>query len=211
MLLFAQEASAQVLTEPDAAVLTAPETPVPGGLAADPPPGPARVEKLTPVVLDILDPVGSKISKSLDTFRIALAEPLMVGGKVAVAAGTPGQGEIVHAKKAGGMGAAGELVIAARFLEIDGRRVPLRSTRLDAAGKSNLDRVGALAVASAASPIPVAVIGFFIKGGEIELPAGTRVSARLAEDFVAVSAPEPARENRAAPAAAKEETGGKNE
>jgi hypothetical protein len=139
--------------------------------------------RMTPVALELVDPVGSKTSKSLETFRLVLAEPVMVGDHEAIPAGTPGTGEIVHAKKAGGMGAAGELVVAARFLDLGDRKVRLRSTVVDAEGKSRINGVSNFAAASAASPLPVAWIGFFIKGGEIELPPGTRLVAKLAEDF----------------------------
>ena len=141
------------------------------------------VGKMTPVAIDLVDPVGSKISTSLQTFRIVLAEPVMIGSLEAIPAGTTGLGEVVHAKKAGGMGAAGELVLAARYLDLGDRRVRLRSTIVDAEGKSRINGVSTFAAASAASPLPVAWIGFFIKGGEIELPPGTRLVAKLAEDF----------------------------
>ena len=45
-------------------------------------------------------------------------------------------GEVVHAKKGGGSGAAGELVLAARYLDFEGSRVRLRSMRLDGNGES---------------------------------------------------------------------------
>ena len=66
------------------------------------------------------------------------------------------------------MGAAGELVVAARYLDLSGRHLALRSTKLDVAGKSRIDGVSTLAVASAATPLPIAMVGFFIKGGEVE-------------------------------------------
>lgn len=171
----------------------------------------SSLPKLTPVAIEILDPLGSKTSKSLDTFRIALAEPLMLDGVVLVPAGTPGQGEVVHAKKAGGMGAAGELVIAARYLDLGDRHLALRSTKLDLAGKSRIDGVSTLALASAATPLPIAMVGFFIKGGEIELPAGTRALAKLAEDFVPAPGIGAAPEAPVVAPAAADQNGGKTE
>lgn len=147
--------------------------------------------RMTPVLLDITGPVSSKTSNSLDTFAFTVAEPVMAGDVVAIPAGATGVGEIVHAKKAGGMGAAGELVLAARYVELGGRRVRLRSTAIDAEGKSRVNGVNALAAAGAATILPVAVLGFFIKGGEIELPAGTRLIARLAEDFTPAASAAP--------------------
>ncbi|WP_370034534.1 hypothetical protein [Qipengyuania mesophila] len=143
------------------------------------------VEKLTPVVIEILEPLGSKTSKSLDSYRIRLAEPIVVDGTEVVPAGAEGMGEVVHAKKAGGMGAAGELVLAARYLTVDGRELKLRSMELleTAEGKDRMGTVHALNVASAASPIPIGLIGYFIGGGNIEIPAGALASAKLAAPF----------------------------
>jgi hypothetical protein len=92
-------------------------------------------------------------------------------------------GEVIHAKKSGGMGAAGELVLAARYLEIDGQRLMLRSLNLSANGKSGIARVDAFAVAAAASTIPIGVIGFFITGGQITVPQGTVAQAKTREAF----------------------------
>lgn len=141
------------------------------------------IPALTPVSIEILAPLGSKTSKSGDTFPIRLAAPIVVAGKEIVAAGATGMGEVIHAKKSGGMGAAGELVLAARYIDLGGLRLPLRSFNLSANGKSSIAQVDALAVASAASPIPVSVIGFFINGGQITVPEGTVAWAKTREAF----------------------------
>jgi protein-L-isoaspartate O-methyltransferase len=138
---------------------------------------------LTPIRIEILAALGSKTSKSGDTFPIRLAEPLVIGGRELVPAGTSGMGEVVHAKKAGGSGAAGELVLAARYLEVDGRHLKLRSLRLVPQGNSKINTVNTIMVASAASPIPVSLVGFFINGGQAVVPEGTIAEAKTAEAF----------------------------
>ena len=155
-------------------------------------PATVKLAKLTPILIEILAPLGSKTSKSLDSYRIRLAEPILVEGVEVVPAGAEGMGEVVHAKKAGGMGAAGELVLAARWLDIGGSQMRLRSMELleSQQGKSRMDTVNTLNVASAASPLPIGLIGFFIGGGNIEIPAGAFASAKLAADFE-VPAPVP--------------------
>jgi hypothetical protein len=141
------------------------------------------IPELTPVILEIMAPVGSKISKTGDSFPIRLAAPIVIDGKEWVPAGVTGVGEVVHAKKSGGMGAAGELVLAARYLEVDGRRLPLRSLNLAAAGKSGIAAVNAVNVGSAVSPVPIGLIGFFISGGQMTVPQGTIVPAKTRENF----------------------------
>lgn len=167
------------------AEVAAAETPAAANVAGEVSTKRVVLEKLAPVVIEILEPLGSKTSKSLDTYRIRLAEPIMRDGTEVVPAGAEGMGEVVHAKKAGGMGAAGELVLAARYLTVDGRELKLRSMELfeTAEGKDRTGTVHTLNVASAAAPLPIGMIGFFIGGGNIEIPAGALASARLAAPF----------------------------
>lgn len=162
-----------------------PEAPVEPVDAADPAATQIAVPKMTPVVIEILEPLGSKTSKSLQAFQIRLAEPIVVEGTEVVPAGATGMGEVVHAKKAGGMGTAGELVLAARWIEHDGQRIALRSMKLDGgeSGKSQVGTVNAINVASAASLVPISIIGFFISGGNVEVPAGTLASARIGAEI----------------------------
>lgn len=143
------------------------------------------VAALTPVTLEILAEQSSGASKAGDRFPLRLAEPIVVDGAVIVPAGAPGEGEVVHAKRSGGMGAAGELILTASYFDFGERRVKLRSLRLTGMGKDRVSTVDALVVASAASPIPVGFIGFFIKGGQMVVPAGTLAEAKTAEPFEA--------------------------
>lgn len=147
--------------------------------------GAVCIAPLTPVRLIIRGHLGSKISKSGDLFDLELAEPVLVDGKEAIPAGTRGQGEVVHAKKSGGSGASGELVLAARYLEVGGRRLRLRSMHIATAGEDKIGAVNTLNVASVASPVPgLSLIGFFVKGKGIDLPEGTPAVAKTAEPFL---------------------------
>jgi hypothetical protein len=141
------------------------------------------IPALTPVSIEILAPLGSKISKSGESFPIRLAAPILIDGKEAVPAGALGVGEVIHAKKSGGMGAAGELVLAARYVEVDGQRLMLRSLNIAAAGESSIHKVDAINAASAASPLPIGLIGFFISGGQVNVAQGTVAPAKTRESF----------------------------
>ncbi|OJW75011.1 MAG: hypothetical protein BGO57_12860 [Sphingomonadales bacterium 63-6] len=141
------------------------------------------IPKLTPISIQILKPLGSKLSKTGETFPIRLAAPILVNGVEAVPAGTEGMGEVIHAKKSGGMGAAGELVVTARYLDVDGRQLPLRSLHWAQSGQSRVDTVNTLNVASAASPLPIGLVGFFIGGGQINVAEGALADAKTAADF----------------------------
>lgn len=137
------------------------------------------IPALTPVSLVLKQNVGSKISTSGETFSFTLAEPQVIDGREVVPAGTPGMGEVIHAKRGGGSGSAGELVLAARYLQVGDRRLRLRSLQVAEAGKDKIGTVNALA------PVPVkGMFGFLVKGKEIDLPEGTLLHAKTAEDFI---------------------------
>lgn len=134
------------------------------------------IPALTAIEVEILEPLGSKTSRTGDMFAIRLSRPIMVGDDVAVAAGAAGMGEVVHAKKSGGGGVGGELLLAARYLEVDGRRLRLRSMRLSATGKDQTALANATAVA-------VGVFALAITGKNTDVAAGTRAEAKVAEIF----------------------------
>lgn len=141
------------------------------------------IPALTPVEVVIDVDLGSKLSKTGELFTLHLAKPVMIDGVEAVPAGTVGEGEVIHAKKGGGSGAPGELVLAARHLTLGDRQLRLRSLKLDAVGNDKMGTVNSINVAAAAT-IPVAsVIGFFITGGDRTIPKGTILPAKTAEPF----------------------------
>lgn len=191
----------------DPAVIAALAADVEALAATTPPPPPVvTVPRLTPVVIELLATLSSETSTAGDHFPIRLYEPVQIDGQTVIPAGTMGEGEVIHAKHKGGMGAAGELILTARFLEIYGQRIPLRSLRINGDGQSRIDTVNTINVASAAT-IPLAsLVGFFITGGAKTVNEGTVAGARFAEDFEVLApdaAPAPP-ENE--PAAAPEAT-----
>ncbi|NOU03252.1 MAG: hypothetical protein HOO94_06355 [Novosphingobium sp.] len=169
------------------------------------------VPKLTVVELVIDAELGSKISTTGATFPLHLEKPLVVDGKEVVPAGTIGQGEIVHAKKAGGSGAAGELVLAARFLTVGERKLRLRSMRIALTGGDAIGKVDAYNAAAAGAgvltPIPFGLLGFAVTGKNVVVPKGAQALAKTAEDFpVEAAAPAPTDSQVPAPAAVVAQT-----
>lgn len=158
-----------------------PEQPVPLAVLPEPESDdlqPSVVSMLIPagtvVQLELVDTVGSAIHRSGDHFSLRVTEPVMAGERVLLPAGTPVVGEVLHAAKSGFGGKPGELLLAARYIDSASGRIRLRSS-FGAAGK---DQAGL----AAGVTIAVGVIGFVVRGKEYELPAGTGLSARIAED-----------------------------
>jgi hypothetical protein len=143
---------------------------------ATPPADPARLHLVpnTIVELDVIDPVGSKTSKAGDLFELRTRDPLVVDGIQLVPAGAFVQGQVVHAAPNKFGGAPGELILAARYVQLPEGRLRLKSA-FGLAGKNR--RKTSAAVALLVSPIAAA----FIQGTEIYLPRGAPLSARLGD------------------------------
>ncbi|MFD0740021.1 hypothetical protein ACFQZQ_12120 [Lysobacter koreensis] len=145
-----------------------------------------RIAAGTVVELEITEPVSSSRHKRGDRFGLRLHAPLTLAGATAIPAGVIGVGEIVHAAAARGGGKPGELLLAARHLEHGSVQWPLRGLKLGSSGKDST-------AAALGAALVIGPFAHFIRGHEIEIPAGTRVNAKLAQDVVlpATAAPNP--------------------
>lgn len=162
------------------------------------------VPSFTEVAIEILADLGSKTSTKGQMFPIRLVNAIYVDGREVVPAGTEGMGEVIHAKSSGGMGAAGELILTARYLRVGDRQLPLRTFRVGGTAHDRIGMVDTIAVASAASPLPIAFVGFFIKGNQLTIASGTVATARTAMDFSIELPPTPEAVAPEAPAASSE-------
>lgn len=139
----------------------------------------------TEVHLRLLEPVASNTHKHADRFKLEVAEPVAVDGNVVIPAGAACVGEVVHAGKAGFGGKAGELILASRFVQLGDREVKLRSFSA-ANGEQRVNL---------AMGLSFVVVGIFVQGKNIVLPAGTDVFAQIAADTeLAVISSVPTRE-----------------
>jgi hypothetical protein len=166
-------ASAALASNPDIPPVVAPRPAAPSARAL-----PAG----TVIELALTQQVGSKISKRGDRFGIRLTEDLKLDDAVLLPAGTEGEGEVVHAAPGKMGGGPGELLLAARFLDRDGVRVPLKALKLGRSGKNNVDN--AVLVGMIVGPFAL-----FVQGGEVVIPVGTVANAKLAVDLPAPPAP----------------------
>lgn len=145
-------------------------------IVATPAPAGTAVPAGTYVDFEILDPLNSKLSKPGDRFRIRTTVPLGANGAVVVPAGAPGEGEVIHAARARAAGKAGELILAARFIDHQGQRIALRSFRFAQVGESRTDQ--AIIVGMVAVPVVL-----FMAGSEVDVPVGVRGQAKLVADI----------------------------
>ncbi len=149
----------------------------PPALAAAPASSCCRLAAATPVVIELAEDVSSKRYKRGDTFAIRLGQTIVVDGHTLIPAGVIGRGEVVDAAPGGLAGRPGKLILAARFIDYNGLRVPLRGFKLAAGGRDN----GALVLALSDLP-DVGILSLAISGGNIDYPAGTWAIAKIASD-----------------------------
>jgi hypothetical protein len=173
---------AQDVAQPDAAAPVSNAAPAAESVPAAPPVPVAKSGQIINIVLTQV--LSSKTAKKGDRFTFKLAAPVTVDGVELIPAGTPGEGEVIDASHAGLAGKAGEIVVAARFLQLGDRRIALRGMKLGGAGTDNTDVVLAASFA-------VGVVSVLIQGGNVTYPEGYPATAKLNEDVAAPAAPEP--------------------
>lgn len=127
----------------------------------------------TTLAFDMVDSLNSKTSQRGDRFSLRLVEPLMLDGQLLIPAGTLAVGEVVHADRAKAGGQAGELILAARYLDWGGRQLPLKAFRAGL-GRNRTDTAMGVMIAAG-------VAGFLVRGGQIEIAAGSPITAALRE------------------------------
>ncbi len=149
---------------------------------------PASIEvtipRTHPILITIESQVGSKISEARDFFPIRLADAVVIDGVEVLPAGLEGEGQVVHAERAGFAGSAGELILAARYLQYGERRIDLRSFRFIEEGEElsfrGTDNTGAVSATVAA----LGPLGFLIGGGNTTIEPGTLARAKIRNDEV---------------------------
>lgn len=124
------------------------------------------IAPLTGLQIELAEPISSKTARNGDTFRIVLAADLVIDGKTVLPAGVPGVGEVISASHPKFWSAtSGELVLAARYLDLGTMRLPLRSFHMTAVG---------------ATHYMFTMYGMVDYGTNVGLPAGTSASAKVA-------------------------------
>lgn len=155
----------------------APAAPVSVASPAPPSVEAFKVPAKTLVDIEITQALDSKTAKPGERFTLRLASPIVIAGQTLVPAGVAGEGEVIHAAKARFGGKAGELVLAARFVDCGAVRVPLGYFKFGAAGEN---RSGSALAASMVVPFA----GLLIAGGELRVVPGARANAKVRSDVL---------------------------
>ena len=129
-------------------------------------PGHIYIPKQTMLNVELIEAANSKTHKKKQQVEFRTTENLIINGVVVIPKGTVGMGYVYEVQKAGGFGRKGVLRIAGKEIKtLNNVTVPLRKG-LEGKGKTD---GGAVAVAAAVSLVG----GLFMKGSNINYPAGT--------------------------------------
>lgn len=111
-------------------------------------------------------------------FRMEIAEPLMLNGKVVIPSGSPVQGEITEVRNKGMWGKSGHITARVLYATVSGRQVRLSGSFDDKGVTGTAGVVGAIVL------VPIA--GFFVTGTSAKIPSGSVAGAFLDEDITIV-------------------------
>ena len=128
----------------------------------------------TEVHLSLDTLITSKSAHPGDQFFLHVTEAVQVGGKVVIPVGAKGEGQIVHAQKAGFFGKAGELILTVRSVEVDGHVIRMHGME-PRTGKDRTET--SEAVSTVLGPF-----AGFVRGGHIKLPPGTEITTYIVGD-----------------------------
>ena len=129
-------------------------------------PGHIYIPKKTMLNVELIEPANSKTHKKNQQVEFKTTENLIINGVVVIPKGTVGMGYVYEVQKAGGFGRKSVLRIAGKEIKtLNNVSVPLRKG-LEGKGKTD---GGAVAVAATVSLVG----GLFMKGSNINYPAGT--------------------------------------
>jgi hypothetical protein len=140
-------------------------------LAQAPPPPPVEVPKPQPIVVPagtvltvrVGQALSSKTSQTGQTFLATLGQPVSVGGRAAIPAGSTLSGTVVTAKSKGRIKGEGELTLALISVTVRGQTYPIQTGVLENTTKGKGKRTAATTGGGAAGG---ALIGGIAGGGK---------------------------------------------
>jgi hypothetical protein len=178
--------------------------PAPPPKQPPPPPPPVVIPAGTLITVNLLTPVGSKVSHAGDRFEASLAEPIVAGEKVVIPKGASASGTVTTAHAAGRFKGGATLDLALDTVSVQGvpRRIQttISAEQSKGKGKRTAGMVGGGAAGGAligglAGGGKGAGIGALVGAGagtlssaftgnrDITLPAETLVSFKLTSDI----------------------------
>ena len=129
----------------------------------------------TEILLSLNEELSSREHREGDMFSLSVVGNVMIGNYVVIPAGTRAVGEVTWVTGRGVFGKSGKMNIAIRYIDLNGRHIPLEGTfRQEGEGNT---------VATLAGVAVIPVAGLFITGHSAVIPAGRHLSVRLRDNL----------------------------
>ena len=171
---FTDQAQSQSAVDPASAPKAAVE------ITAAPPaatvPSAIVLKEGTEVPLVFASALSSKTAVDDDPVNMTLAEDLKVGDVVVARKGAVALATVTNAHKAGMLGKPGDLAVRLEYLKAEDQRIRLRGAK----GKEGQSETGA----TVALTVIFGPLGLLKHGKNIEIPAGTPLTAFVDQDYM---------------------------
>lgn len=123
----------------------------------------------TPVQVKLATGVSSSNAIVGKMVHGTVASDVVVDGRVVIAAGAPAMGRVIEAQAANFIGIPGKIQIEFKSVQgVDGKDIPLMGAATSAQGTDNM-------VMSIICGL-LCLVGFALRGGDVEMPTGTQVN-----------------------------------
>jgi len=142
-----------------------------------PAPKPIVVEPGTEIVVTADQAVSSKTNSAGDHFDASLAEPVMVGNRIAIPKGAKATGTVVDAKSAGRFKGNAAISVELSSVTVRGQEYPVKTSEVTQAGKGRGKRTAETTGGGAAVGAIIGAIAGHGKGAAIGAAAGAGAGA----------------------------------
>lgn len=132
----------------------------------------------TEITLSLNEELSSRRHRQGQTFNLSVAGDVMLGNYVVIPAGTRAVGEITWMTGRGMFGKSGKMDIAVRYIDLNGRHIPVDGTFRQEGEGNTVATIAGVAV------IPIA--GLFITGHSAVIPAGRQLTVHLRDNLPVV-------------------------
>lgn len=136
---------------------------------------PLKLSANTAVPLTLNSGLTTKANRTGEQFSLTVAQDVSADGKVVIPKGSRAVGLITYAKGNGSFGKSGKMELAFKFIELNGKQIPLEGTYYQEGQGNTAGTVGAVLAAGI-------VGGLIVKGHSAELMAGRDFSATVKQD-----------------------------
>jgi hypothetical protein len=126
--------------------------------------------------MELLQEISTEKSKPGDFFDLRVPKPVLINNRTAIPAGARAVGQVIDSQEAGIFGNPAKLLITIRYVDLGAQRIALRLYQPSQGTDRTIEAMvmGVIPFVSLVSP--------FIQGGQIILPIGTQLIAKVSKD-----------------------------